>query len=65
MEIFNPFQKEKGEVIDVYPQMMSIISNLRTDESSLADLPESIENITEIVDKIEVFTLNRDVLLPF
>ena len=29
-----------------------------------ADLPESIENITEIVDKIEVFTLNRDVLLP-
>ena len=30
----------------------------------LSDLPESIENITEIVDKIEVFTLNRDVLLP-
>jgi len=29
-----------------------------------ADLPESIENITEIVDKVEVFTLNRDVLLP-
>ena len=29
-----------------------------------ADLPESIENITEIVDKVEVFTLDRDVLLP-
>ena len=29
-----------------------------------SDLPESIENITEIVDKVEVFTLNRDVLLP-
>ena len=29
-----------------------------------SDLPESIENITEIVDKVEVFTLKRDVLLP-
>ncbi|MAO71159.1 MAG: DNA polymerase III subunit alpha [Flavobacteriales bacterium] len=29
-----------------------------------ADIPESIENITEIVDKIEVFNLKRDVLLP-
>ena len=29
-----------------------------------ADLPEAITNIQEIVDKIEVFTLARDVLLP-
>ena len=29
-----------------------------------ADLPESIENISEIVDKIEPFQLKRDVLLP-
>jgi len=29
-----------------------------------ADLPESIENITEIVDKVEIFNLKRDVLLP-
>ncbi|WP_298779990.1 DNA polymerase III subunit alpha [uncultured Polaribacter sp.] len=29
-----------------------------------ADLPEAIINIQEIVDKIEVFTLARDVLLP-
>jgi DNA polymerase-3 subunit alpha len=29
-----------------------------------ADLPEAITNIQEIVDKIEIFTLARDVLLP-
>ncbi|TYQ00373.1 DNA polymerase III alpha subunit [Tenacibaculum adriaticum] len=29
-----------------------------------ADLPEAISNIQEIVDKIEAFTLARDVLLP-
>ncbi|ARV07450.1 DNA polymerase III subunit alpha [Polaribacter sp. SA4-10] len=29
-----------------------------------ADLPEAIINIQEIVDKIEIFTLARDVLLP-
>ena len=29
-----------------------------------ADLPEAISNIQEIVDKIEVFSLARDVLLP-
>ena len=29
-----------------------------------ADLPEAISNIQEIVDKIEIFTLARDVLLP-
>ena len=28
------------------------------------DIPESIDNISEIVDKIEVFQLKRDVLLP-
>ncbi len=37
-----------------------------TDEmkSLFADLPEAISNIQEIVDKIEVFSLARDVLLP-
>jgi len=29
-----------------------------------ADLPEAIINIQEVVDKIEIFTLSRDVLLP-
>ena len=29
-----------------------------------ADLPEAIINIQEIVDKIEPYTLARDVLLP-
>jgi DNA polymerase III subunit alpha len=29
-----------------------------------ADIPESIENITELLDKIEPFELHRDVLLP-
>ena len=29
-----------------------------------ADLPEAIDNITELVAKIETFTLSRDVLLP-
>ncbi|QXP66801.1 DNA polymerase III subunit alpha [Polaribacter sp. AHE13PA] len=29
-----------------------------------ADIPEAISNIQEIVDKIEIFTLARDVLLP-
>ncbi|MBT3418130.1 MAG: DNA polymerase III subunit alpha [Flavobacteriales bacterium] len=29
-----------------------------------SDIPESIDNISEIVDKIESFTLKRDVLLP-
>ena len=29
-----------------------------------ADLPEAISNIQEIVDKVEVFSLARDVLLP-
>src|SRR5690606_17612516 len=28
------------------------------------DLPESISNIQEIVDKIEIYSLSRDVLLP-
>jgi DNA polymerase-3 subunit alpha len=37
-----------------------------SDEMKLlfADLPEAISNIQEIVDKIEIFTLARDVLLP-
>jgi DNA polymerase-3 subunit alpha len=37
-----------------------------TDEMKtlFADLPEAISNIQEIVDKIEIFTLARDVLLP-
>lgn len=37
-----------------------------TDEmkSLFADLPDAISNIQEIVDKIEVFSLARDVLLP-
>jgi DNA polymerase-3 subunit alpha len=37
-----------------------------TEEMKLlfADLPEAISNIQEIVDKIEIFTLARDVLLP-
>jgi DNA polymerase-3 subunit alpha len=29
-----------------------------------ADVPEAIENISEIVEKVEEFSLNRDVLLP-
>lgn len=29
-----------------------------------ADLPEAIVNIQEIIDKVEIFKLNRDVLLP-
>jgi len=29
-----------------------------------ADIPEAIANIREIVDKVEVYSLNRDVLLP-
>ena len=29
-----------------------------------ADIPESIENIAELVDKVEVYKLDRDVLLP-
>tara|TARA_R110001583_G_scaffold46395_1_gene145510 strand:- start:15383 stop:19759 length:4377 start_codon:yes stop_codon:yes gene_type:complete len=33
-------------------------------KSLFANLPESIVNIQEIVDKIEIFTLARDVLLP-
>ena len=33
-------------------------------KEAIADLPESIENITEIVDKVEIFNLKRDVLLP-
>ena len=28
------------------------------------DLPESISNIQEIIDKVEIYSLNRDVLLP-
>ncbi|QXP64298.1 DNA polymerase III subunit alpha [Polaribacter sp. HaHaR_3_91] len=37
-----------------------------TDEMKtlFADIPEAISNIQEIVDKIEIFTLARDVLLP-
>lgn len=33
-------------------------------KSLFKDLPEAITNIQEIVDKIEVYTLKRDVLLP-
>ncbi|UII26541.1 DNA polymerase III subunit alpha [Fulvivirga maritima] len=29
-----------------------------------SDLPEAIENLTELIDKIEVYKLDRDVLLP-
>lgn len=37
-----------------------------SDEMKLlfADLPEAIINIQEIVDKVEIFTLSRDILLP-
>ena len=28
------------------------------------DLPEAIDNLTELISKIEPFTLERDVLLP-
>ncbi|AUC21072.1 DNA polymerase III subunit alpha [Polaribacter sejongensis] len=37
-----------------------------TDEMKklFADIPEAISNIQEIVDKVEIFTLARDVLLP-
>jgi len=33
-------------------------------KSLFADLPDAIENTQEIVDKIEIYTLKRDVLLP-
>ena len=33
-------------------------------KKAFADLPEAIINIQEIVDKIEIYSLNRDVLLP-
>lgn len=33
-------------------------------KESFSDLPEAIENITEIVEKIEEYSLERDVLLP-
>jgi DNA polymerase-3 subunit alpha len=33
-------------------------------EALFSDLPESIENIAEVVDKIESYELKRDVLLP-
>ena len=33
-------------------------------KKAFADLPEAILNIQEIVDKIEIYSLNRDVLLP-
>lgn len=33
-------------------------------KSLFADLPEAILNIQEIIDKIEIYTLQRDVLLP-
>ncbi|MDH4091575.1 MAG: DNA polymerase III subunit alpha [Cyclobacteriaceae bacterium] len=33
-------------------------------KSIFSDLPESIETISEILDKIETYTLERDVLLP-
>ena len=29
-----------------------------------SDIPQAIENISEIVDKVELFQLKRDVLLP-
>ncbi len=33
-------------------------------KESFGDIPEAIDNISELVDKIEVFELERDVLLP-
>ena len=33
-------------------------------KSIFADIPESIINIQEIVDKIEIYPLAREVLLP-
>jgi DNA polymerase-3 subunit alpha len=33
-------------------------------KSLFADLPEAISNIQEIIDKIEIYSLTRDVLLP-
>ena len=33
-------------------------------QTLFADLPEAIDNITHIIDKIEPYTLARDVLLP-
>jgi DNA polymerase-3 subunit alpha len=39
------------------------ISSRRRNETAFANLPEAISNISEIVDKIEIFDLAR-VLLP-
>ncbi len=33
-------------------------------KSIFGDIPEAIENLTELIDKIEVYKLDRDVLLP-
>lgn len=36
----------------------------RAMKEAFTDLPEAIENITELIDKVEEFKLERDVLLP-
>jgi DNA polymerase-3 subunit alpha len=40
------------------------ISRRGGDEKLFTDLPESISNLSEIVDKIEIYDLAREVLLP-
>jgi DNA polymerase-3 subunit alpha len=36
----------------------------KSEEKLFADLPEAIINIQEIIDKVEIYSLYRDVLLP-
>ena len=55
MERFNLLLKEKVEDIDTrFPNDEYYFKSQEQMKDLFADLPESIENITEIVDKIEV-----------
>jgi DNA polymerase-3 subunit alpha len=47
--------------------MVYLIRSITTNqmkEKLFADLPEAIINIQEIIDKVEIYSLYRDVLLP-
>ncbi|MDH5381635.1 MAG: DNA polymerase III subunit alpha, partial [Cyclobacteriaceae bacterium] len=47
-----------------FPNNEYYFKNQEEMKSLFSDIPEAIENVAEIVDKIESYTLKRDVLLP-
>ena len=60
----NPHQLAEVEVLDTALPTVNIFKSSEEMKSLFKDIPESILNIKEIIDKVESYELKREVLLP-